>query len=84
MPRKKEDMIVDAAVERALANLGGVLPPGAIESLRRSGRLALKLDPRAQEIIRMLKDRPSVQRSGILGAGDEEEDDGALSGGRER
>jgi hypothetical protein len=72
MPRKQEDQIIDAAVERALANLGP-FPREVKENLRRSARLALKLDPRAQEVVRMLRDRPSVQQSGVVGLGEESE-----------
>jgi hypothetical protein len=81
MPRKQDDQIIDAAVERALANLGRGLPPAVVENLRKSGRAALKLDPRAQEIVRMLRDRPSVQQSGVVGLAEAEEDDDAAGGG---
>jgi hypothetical protein len=91
MPRNHEDLIIDAAVERALANLGGRLPPEVVENLRKSGRLALRLDPRAQEIVRMLRARPSVLRSGVLGPdagelvpGEEDDEDEARSSRRKQ
>jgi hypothetical protein len=84
MPRKQEDLIIDAAVERALANLGP-FPPEVMEDLRRSARLALRLDPKVQEIVRMLEARPSVQHSGVVGLGEEgEQESDEARGGRGR
>jgi hypothetical protein len=88
MTKTLDDPIVDAAVERALAPLVGLLPPDVLEEKRRSLRLGLATHPRAQDILRRLRARPLVQRSGTVltndlqGAHPESEEEHGTGGAR--
>ena len=85
MPKSVDDSFLDAAIERALAPLVGLLAPEALEEKRRSLRLGLASHPRAQEILRRLRARPPEQRSGAVrtdGFHDTAADEGDGTGGR--
>lgn len=66
MTKTLDDPILDAAVERAIAPLQGILPPAVLDEKRRSLRLGLAAHPRAQDILRRLRARPRVQQSGTM------------------
>jgi hypothetical protein len=71
---REDDAILDAAVDRAIENLK--VPVALIPEMRKSLRLGLATHPKAQEIVRLLRARPSVQRSGVVGVGRPDQDEG--------
>jgi hypothetical protein len=84
MTKTLDDPILDAAVERAIVPLLGLLPPDVLEEKRRSLRLGLASHPRAQDILRRLRARPPVQQSGTVvtdGFEEAEPDAGRGTGG---
>jgi hypothetical protein len=69
MTKTLDDSFLDAAVERALAPLVGVLPPEMVDEKRKSLRLGLASHPRAQDILRRLRARPPGDQSGTVPTG---------------
>ena len=76
MPQTPDDSFLDAAVERALLPLVGVLPPEMLDEKRKSLRLGLASHPRAQDILRRLRAKPPGDQSGTVSTGGFREADG--------
>jgi hypothetical protein len=60
------DPLLEAAIDRAMADVGDLLPPDLAEELRRGMRLGLGMHPRAQDILRRLRAAPVDNTSGAV------------------
>lgn len=80
MATQEEEMmeaLIEAEVERQLAPLAAVTPPPLLKEMGRLLRLALRVDPRAQQALRLLVSRrlresAKVSVESLRGAGDEQ------------
>jgi hypothetical protein len=81
MPHEPQDPVLEAAIEKALALVGGVASRRLIEDLRKSLRLTAAMDPRAQELLRRLRTRPVPMQSGARRTADAPAEDDAEGAG---
>lgn len=84
MTQTLDDSFLDAAVERALLPLIGILPPELLAEKRKSLRLGLASHPRAQDILRRLRASPPGDQSGTVSTGGFREADGERGAGEGR
>jgi hypothetical protein len=61
-----DDPLIEAAIDEVLNRYRAVLPPGKIDDFRRSLRFGLSTHPYAQELLRRLRPRVTVQESGAI------------------
>jgi hypothetical protein len=59
-----EDPNLEEAIDLALAQFSGLIPPSRVEEMRRSLRFGLAAHPGAQALLHRLGARPHVKRSG--------------------
>lgn len=79
---RDEDPIIEAAIERVLARYSAILPANKLEEMRRSLRFGASNHPGAQDLVRRLRPRVAMKRSGEMDTeGMQEAEETPRSGG---
>ena len=61
-----DDPLIEAAIDEVIERYRAVLPPAKLDDFRRSLRFGLSTHPYAQELLRRLRPRVTVQESGAI------------------